>query len=122
MDESPRCLDAGEGGGRPGSGRAGPSAESELTPQKRWLWLWSHGIYYLGLTEQQFLRLAPFQFDHLHKRWKQEQDRQYYRAGLIASVAANFSIAPPKEPVKATDFIPGYKEPELTDEQVLDRL
>jgi hypothetical protein len=58
----------------------------------------------------------------LHKRWKQNQDRAYYRAGLIASVAANFSMAPPKEPLKPTDFIPGYKEPELTDEQVLDRL
>ena len=31
-------------------------------------------------------------------------------------------MAPPKEPLKPTDFIPGYKEPELTDEQVLDRL
>jgi hypothetical protein len=66
--------------------------------------------------------LSPRQFGHLHKRWKQEQDREYYRTGLIASVVANFSMAPPKEPVKATDFIPGYKEPELTDEQVLDRL
>lgn len=31
-------------------------------------------------------------------------------------------MAPPKEQVKATDFIPGYKEPEIQEDDSIERL
>ena len=81
--------------------------------------LWSSARYDIHLSDAEFWHLTPRQLSALLRRHKQRLDRDNYLAGIVASTTANFSMARPKEPLSADDFMLGRKPPkELTDDEI----
>jgi hypothetical protein len=102
--------------------RRGPSEGPELTPEQVWERLWSEARYDLRLSDAEFLALTPRQFSLLRKRRDAEHERQELLFGIISQNIVNFSMSRPKDPAKASDFMPSrWGRPE-SDEDILVRL
>ena len=71
--------------------------------------LWAIARYDLGLTTDDFGELTPALFEALIERRKAESKQDYFRTGLISAAVINTSMAAPKTPVSAMDFVPGDK-------------
>lgn len=67
------------------------------------------GRVILGLSDRQFYALTPRQFHLLVDRHRERTKHQEWMTGILASTMANFSMSPPKEPLKPTDFMPSAK-------------
>jgi hypothetical protein len=67
---------------------------------------WSCARYNLHLTNDEFYRLTPRQFDSLLKRHREQIEHEELLAGIIASVVVNFSLGAPKTGTKPADFMP----------------
>jgi hypothetical protein len=83
--------------------------------------LWSSARYDLTLSDAEFWCLTPRQFSALLHRHRAKLDRDNYLCGIIASVTANFSMARPKEPLSASDFMLGQKVKEETPTELAER-
>lgn len=67
---------------------------------------WSTARYHFHLAESEFWALTPRQFDALQKRHKEATVHTELLNGLLCSLVVNFSMASPKTPVTAKDFMP----------------
>ena len=74
--------------------------------------LWAIGRYDLGLTDDEFGVLTPGLLEALLDRKQAESKQDYFRTGLISAAVINTSMAAPKRPVSALDFVPGEKPKE----------
>ena len=60
----------------------------------------------MGLTDDEFGNLTPYQFEGLLDRHKQRMEREELLMGIVASTVANTGFARPEEPVAPKDFMP----------------
>lgn len=76
-----------------------------------------------GVADGEFRQLTFRQFTALHERWQQRERFWDLRAGVLASVTANFSMNkdPDRPPLEPSDFFPSLAQtPEaMTDDQIL---
>ncbi|MGA2650421.1 MAG: hypothetical protein ABSF28_07850 [Terracidiphilus sp.] len=84
--------------------------------------LWSSARYDLHLTDAEFWSLTPRQFSALLHRHKANRDWVNYMVGILASTSANFSMARPKEPLSASDFMLNRKPEEETGIELAERI
>ena len=70
--------------------------------------LWAIGRFDLGLSEQEFWRLTLRELAALLKRWRFDQERADWRAGMVASVIANIHRDRKRrsKPFTPQDFMP----------------
>lgn len=73
-----------------------------------WQTLWAVARYDLRLSEEEFWRLIPVQFDALYRRHLEERRWANYRAGIIASTIANIFCKLSK-PIEPLDFFESKK-------------
>ena len=59
----------------------------------------------MSLSENEFWELTPREFDALAKRYKQCEENEDYRTGVIASTIATF-LSNRKKPYTPQDFMP----------------
>ena len=71
--------------------------------------MWAIGRHDLGLGEAEFWALTLPQLGALMKCRKQSQDREDFRAGLVASILCNANRAKGTSPAHPWDFFPGLK-------------
>jgi hypothetical protein len=60
----------------------------------------------LHLSDEEFWQLTFTEFDALCERFKVEQEREDWRAGLICAVLANIHRSKDTKPYKPQDFMP----------------
>jgi len=78
-----------------------------LSRDRQWQRLWSLALYDLRLsTNDDFYALTIGQLDALIRRHERAIHEREFLFGQLASVYVNFSMAHPKEPVHARDFMP----------------
>jgi hypothetical protein len=88
-----------------------------------WESIWSEARVDFRLSEAEFRRMTPRQFSLLRKRRSAEHERQEFLLGIVNQSIVNFSMAQPKEPARATDFMPSrWANGEESDEDMLLRL
>ena len=68
--------------------------------------MWSFARYDLHLCESEFWQLTYREYDYLVRRHRRAEERQQMLTGILASITANFSMCPPKQPLKPSDFLP----------------
>jgi hypothetical protein len=62
--------------------------------------------YDLRLSSDEFYALTPRQLDGLAKRHQRATEEREFLFAQLASCVVNFSMCHPKDPVKASDFMP----------------
>lgn len=60
----------------------------------------------LGLSSEEFYDLQPRQLDAMIKRWERSEKAAEFMVAQHTACTVNFSMARPKEPVSAKDFMP----------------
>lgn len=73
--------------------------------------MWSTGRA-LGLLSDEFWGLTYREFSALLERFREREEREYLRAGIIASTIANCHRDPDvkRDPFTPADFMPGQQE------------
>lgn len=94
----------GEAGKRKAADSTKP--QDPLTRDQQWQRLWSLALYDLRLSTDDFYALTIGQLDALIRRHERSTREREFLFGQLASVYVNFSMAHPKEPVHARDFMP----------------
>ena len=81
--------------------------------------LWARARYDLHLGEDEFWKLTPRQLAYLDRRYELQIDRAHFLAGIISCTVANYSMFRPDELFKPSDFMPGMKQQEPTEEELV---
>jgi hypothetical protein len=71
-------------------------------------------VYDLGLSDAEFWKITPRQYDALYERHKEHIQRWEYMFAQNTAYTVNFSMGHPKEPISPSDLMPSmaaYKEP-----------
>jgi hypothetical protein len=68
--------------------------------------LWSIARFDLRLSSDEFFEMTPRQLDALIKREERKERDNEFMLGQLTAVVGNFSMSRPKDPLKATDFMP----------------
>jgi len=66
---------------------------------------------HLGLTDVEFYRLTPRQYDLLVDRHRERTDHLELLSGIVAAAVANWGMRAPKKPLTAADFMPSRFTP-----------
>jgi hypothetical protein len=66
--------------------------------------------------------LTPRQFQALDKAWMRGEQRAYGRVGIVAAMVGNYSMMRPQDPFEHTDFIPGYRKKELSEDELAEQI
>lgn len=92
---------------------------SEPLAKVTWLEAWglSTSRDGLGLTDEQWMDMTPRQIRMLHKLRLDRIQSEEFLVGIVTSHIVNFSMAAPKKPVKAVDFMV-HKFPEPKPEPI----
>ena len=110
-----------------------PEKRSKEKPQKKaekpkqqqeWMEHWAAATSQdgLGLSEDQWLELTPRQVHALQKVRIERMQREEFLNGLVACTTANFSMSPPKKPLKADDFMIHKLPEEESNESIGDQI
>jgi hypothetical protein len=76
-----------------------------------------------GIKSREFWSLTFREFRAILDRFTEIEERDFLRAGIVASTIANVHRGPNQDAFTPADFMPGCREPEqMTPEKLLEKI